>query len=146
MLTLANMSKELAEKYAGPCRYLAKKEYIVRKCVELYEASENIRAKFCPTPYLSCFVRGCAEKGLDITQGGAELNFTTIEGVTFATTVDSILAIKYLVFDKKECTMLELISVLKNNWVNYDVLQAMAKYKAPNMEEIMMRQMKWQKK
>ena len=54
---------------------------------------------FFPTPYLSCLVRGCAEKGLDVTQGGAELSFTTLEAVTYATTVDSLLAIKYLVFD-----------------------------------------------
>jgi hypothetical protein len=46
-------------------------------------------------------VKGCAEKGLDITQGGAEISFTTLEAVTYATTVDSLLAIKYLIFDKK---------------------------------------------
>jgi hypothetical protein len=36
-------------------------------------------------------------KRADVTRGGAELNFTTLEAVTFATTVDSLLAIKYLV-------------------------------------------------
>lgn len=111
--------------------YVKQTQYIVKRCVETYEESERIRTKFCPTTYLSCLIRGCAEKGLDITRGGAELNFTTIEGVTFATTVDSLLAIKYLVFDKKECTIQELISALKNNWIGYEVLQAKAKHKAP---------------
>ena len=46
----------------------------------------------------------------DITKGGAELRDTTLEGVTFGTTVDSLLAIHYLVFDKKECTMEEIIT------------------------------------
>mmetsp|Transcript_22085 Transcript_22085/g.10476 ORF Transcript_22085/g.10476 Transcript_22085/m.10476 type:complete len:448 (-) Transcript_22085:1323-2666(-) len=105
--------------------------YIIKKCANLYEKSESIRALYCPTPYLSCLVKGCAEKGLDITQGGAEINFTTIEAVTYATTVDSLLAIKYLVFDKEECTMEELIEVLKANWVGFEVLQAKAKNKAP---------------
>ncbi len=82
--------------------YVEQTRYLVRRCVDLYEKSEAIRAEFCPTPYLSCLVRGCAEQGLDITQGGAELSFTTIEAVTFATTVDSLLAIKYLVFDREE--------------------------------------------
>jgi len=99
--------------------------------VELYERSEEIRAKFLPTPYLSCLVKGCAEKGLDVTQGGAELNFTTIEAVTYATTVDSLLAIKYLVFDKKVCTMAELIQALKDNWAGHEVLQAQALNKTP---------------
>jgi len=104
---------------------------IVKKCVDTYELSESIRARFHPTPYLSCLVKGCAEKGLDITRGGAEINFTTVEGVTFATTVDSLLAIKYLVFERKECTMSELIKALKDNWEGHDKLRALARFKAP---------------
>jgi pyruvate-formate lyase len=105
--------------------------YIVEKCVNTYEASESIRAEFCPTPYLSCLVKGCAEKAIDITQGGAELSFTTLEGVTFATTVDSLLAIKYLVYDRKECTIEKLVDALKDNWEGHDILQAKAKFRAP---------------
>ncbi|NIV35736.1 MAG: hypothetical protein GWN58_41670, partial [Anaerolineae bacterium] len=67
----------------------------------LFEQTEEVVARFSPTPYLSCLVRGCAEKGLDITEGGAELFYGTIEAVTYATTVDSLLAVKHLVFDKK---------------------------------------------
>ena len=111
--------------------YVDQTRYLVRTCIDLYEKSEAIRAAFCPTPYLSCLVRGCAEKGLDITQGGAELNFTTIEGVTFGTTVDSLLAIKYLVFDEKKVPMGELISALEANWEGHGTLQAWAKYRAP---------------
>jgi formate C-acetyltransferase len=84
-----------------------------------------------PTPYLSCMVKGCAEKGGDITQGGAEISFTTLEAVTYATTVDSLLATKYLVFDKKICSMKELLAALKANWKGYEILQAKAKNRAP---------------
>ncbi|MBW2181216.1 MAG: hypothetical protein JRG81_12755, partial [Deltaproteobacteria bacterium] len=111
--------------------YERQTEYIIKTCVDIYEMSESARAIFFPTPYLSCLVKGCAEKGLDVTQGGAEINYTTLEAVTFATTVDSLLAIKYLVFDKKACTMTELIQALKDNWEGHEVLQAMAKNKAP---------------
>jgi len=111
--------------------YARQTEYIVKKCVELYEISEALRAKLKPTPYLSCLVKGCAESGKDVTQGGSELKFTTIEGVTFGTTVDSLLAIKYLVFDKKECTMAQLIQALRDNWNGHELLQAKAKNRAP---------------
>jgi formate C-acetyltransferase len=111
--------------------YVKQTEYIIKKSVEVYEASESLRAKFFPTPYLSCLVRGCAEKGLDITRGGAEINLTTLETVTYATTVDSLLAIKYLIFDEKKCTMEDLIKALKDNWKGHEVLQAIAKNKAP---------------
>ena len=111
--------------------YVEQTRYIVKKCVDYYEESESIRADFSPTPYLSCLVKGCAEKGLDITQGGPEINFTTVNGVSFSTTVDSLLAIKYLVFDQKQCAMAELIQALKDNWKGYEVLQAKAKNRAP---------------
>lgn len=105
--------------------------FIVKKMVDNYELSESIRAKYHPTPYLSVLVNGCREKCLDVTRGGAELNFVTIEGVTFATTVDSLLAVKYLVYDKKDCTLAELIKVLESNWEGFDILRAKALFKAP---------------
>ena len=105
--------------------------YIIQKCMDVYEKSESVRAKYLQTPYLSCLVKGCAEKGLDVTQGGAQISLTTLEAVTYATTVDSLLAIKYLVFDEKKCTMAQLIAALKDNWEGHDVLQALAKNRAP---------------
>jgi pyruvate-formate lyase len=111
--------------------YIAQTRFIIQKSVEVYEKSEAVRAKFFLTPFLSCLVRGCAEKGLDINQGGAELNFVTIEGVTFATTVDSLLAIQYLVYEQHICTLSMLVEALKHNWVGYEVLQAKALNKAP---------------
>lgn len=111
--------------------YVEQTRYILRRCVDLYEMTESLRAELAPTPYLSCLVRGCAEKGLDITRGGAELSFTTVEAVTFATTVDSLLAIKYLVFDARKCTMAELIAALRDNWKGHESLQAWARFRAP---------------
>lgn len=111
--------------------YRKQTEYIIKKCVGLYEMSEAARAKFFRTPYLSCLVGGCAEKGIDITQGGAEIGFTTMEAVTFATTVDSLLAVKYLVFDEKRCTMAELVRALRDNWEGHEVLRTLAKNRAP---------------
>ncbi len=111
--------------------YKRQTEYIITKIVAVYERSESLRAEYFPTPYLSCLVRGCAEKGLDINQGGAQINLTTLETVTYATTVDSLLAIKHLVYEQKKCTMAQLIKALKDNWQGHEVLQAMAKNKAP---------------
>jgi hypothetical protein len=111
--------------------YVDQTRHLVRRCVDLYERTEAIRAEFCPTPYLSCLVRGCADKALDITRGGPELNFVTIEAVTFATTVDSLLAIKYLVFDASKATMAELVRALEDNWDGHETLQAWARFRAP---------------
>ena len=111
--------------------YEKQTRYIVKKIVDLYEMTESMRAKFAPTPYLSTLIKGCAQKRKDITQGGAEINFTTVEAVTFATTVDSLLAIKYLVYDNEICTLEQLVTALKDNWEGHEYLQAVAKNKAP---------------
>jgi pyruvate-formate lyase len=111
--------------------YVAQTRFIIDEIVELFGQTEDVLACFSPTPYVSCLVRGCAEKGLDITQGGPELFYATIEAVTYATTVDSLLAVKYLVYDQNLCTMQELIDALRENWQGHQILQAQAQNKAP---------------
>ncbi len=111
--------------------YEIQTRFIINKCVDIYELSESVRDQFFWTPYLSCLVKGCAESGKDITQGAAEISLTTLEAVTYATTVDSLLAVKYLVFDKQVCTMAELRKALEDNWVGHEKLQAIVKNKAP---------------
>jgi len=111
--------------------YAEQTRFIVERSVALYEQTESLRARYAPTPYLSCLVGGCAEKGLDITQGGAELGFVTIEGVTFATTVDSLLAIKHIVFDAGKATMADLVQALRDNWEGHPSLQAWARFRVP---------------
>ncbi|MDD5494783.1 MAG: pyruvate formate lyase family protein, partial [Dehalococcoidia bacterium] len=134
-------SKRRSAKTGNPARfktwaefwdaYVGQTQAIINRTTDLYDWTDRTRAKFFRTPYLSCLVKGCAAKARDINEGGAELNFVTLEAVTFANTVDSLLAVKYLVFDKKECTMDELIQALKDNWVGHEILQAKAINKAP---------------
>ncbi len=93
--------------------------------------ADEIRARFQPTPYLSLMVGGCAEKGLDVTEGGARHNFITVEGVALATTIDSLLAVKKLVFDDKKISMNDLLRALADNFVGHEKIQAMLQNKAP---------------
>ncbi|MDR2186270.1 MAG: hypothetical protein LBO80_11495 [Treponema sp.] len=120
--------KNFEEFYAA---FTEQVRFIIKKITDLYNEGNAVRAEFLPTPYLSCLVKGCAEQGKDITQGGAEIKFVTVEGVTFATTIDSLLAVKYLVYDTRTCTMDELIRALACNWEGCEVLRAKAKNKAP---------------
>jgi formate C-acetyltransferase len=119
--------KNFDEFYAA---FTEQTRFIIKKIACLYNEGDKVRSEFLPTPYLSCLVKGCAEKGRDVTQGGAEIRFVTVEGVTFATTIDSLLAIKYLVYDTKTCTMDELIKALQDNWEGCEILQAKARNKA----------------
>ena len=106
-------------------------EFIIQYIIYIYNLTEIIRAEFLPTPYLSTIFRGCIEKGLDIQNGGPELCFVTVEGLGFATTVDSLLAIKKLVYDDKKYTISEIKEALMNDFESYEVLQTTLKNKAP---------------
>lgn len=103
--------------------------------IDLLIANANradfIRSTYEPTPYLSNLVEGCLAKRQDITAGGALYNYITVEGVAFATTVDSVLAIKKLVYEDGKITMAELIEALKNNFAGYEKLRQVLLHKAP---------------
>jgi len=54
-----------------------------------------------------------------------------VEGVAFASAVDSLAAVKALVFDEKRVTMAELIKAVKKNFEGYDSLRQMLLSRAP---------------
>jgi len=105
--------------------------FIIKHTVEINNLCEELRGAFIRTPYLSSMVRGCIEQGLDITNGGPELRFVTIEGVGFATTVDSLLSIKKLVYEDKKYTIAQIKDAIMNDFKGSEVMQTLLKNKAP---------------
>lgn len=93
--------------------------------------ADEIRSRFENTPYLSALIDGCAEKGKDVSAGGPEYNFITVEGVALATAVDSLAAIKALVFDEKRVSMAELRQAIRKNFQGYDILRQNLLSRAP---------------
>ncbi|NHJ04243.1 MAG: hypothetical protein EAX90_05435 [Candidatus Heimdallarchaeota archaeon] len=100
-------------------------EFIIKYTVDVYNQTELTRAKYMPTPYVSILVDDCIDKGIDIRAGPPKYGFMTIEGVGFATTIDSLLAIKYFVFDKQEYTIEEIKEALMNNFQGKKQFQIM---------------------
>jgi formate C-acetyltransferase len=108
-------------------------EFLIKYTVDIYNLTESLRADYFPTPYLSTLIRGCIEKGLDIRCGGPELRFITVEGVGFATTVDSLLAIKKFVYEDKKYTLSQIKNALINDFEGeeYAVIQTILKNRGP---------------
>ncbi|MHA1230694.1 MAG: pyruvate formate lyase family protein, partial [Candidatus Helarchaeota archaeon] len=93
--------------------------------------ADEIRSKYEPTPYLSLLIDGCVEKGKDITAGGAKYNYITVEGIALATAIDSLIAIKKLVYDERKITMQQLIEAIKNNFEGYEKIRQILINRAP---------------
>lgn len=77
---------------------------------------ERLWAKYLPAPFLSVLVDDCVKKGKDYNDGGARYNTSYIQGVGMGSITDSLTAIKYNVFDKKNFTLTEMLTALKNNF------------------------------
>lgn len=93
--------------------------------------ADAARAGFEPTPYLSVLVDGCAESGRDITAGGARYNYITVEGIALATAVDSLAAVKRLVYEERRLTMDDLLAALRANFEGHEELRQTLAHKAP---------------
>ncbi len=106
-------------------------EFIIQHTVEINNLCEELRGEFIRTPYLSSMVRGCIEQGLDVTNGGPELRFVTIEGVGFATTVDSLISIKKLVYVDKKYTISQIKDAIMNDFKGNEIMQTYMMNKTP---------------
>ena len=104
---------------------------LLEQLIECNNQADALRAGFEPTPYLSVLVDGCAESGRDVTAGGARHNYITVEGVALATAVDSLVAVKHLVYDERRLTMDELLAAIRANFEGHEELRQTLANRAP---------------
>lgn len=89
--------------------------------------------KLCPTPLLSAFIKGSWDKGCDVTRGGAKYNSSGVTLIGMVNVVDSLSAIKKLVYEKKLISPAELEDALLKNYKTKkgQVIRALLLNKAP---------------
>lgn len=105
--------------------------HLVDRMIEANNQADAIRARFAPTPFLSLLVDGCARNGKDITEGGAEHNYITVEGIALATAVDSLAAVRSLVFEDKRVPMAQLLRAIESDFEGFEKLRRTLMQKAP---------------
>ena len=92
---------------------------------------ERLYAEHLPVPFLSLLIDDCISKRKDYNDGGARYNTSYIQGVGLGTVTDSLAAISYQVFDKKQVTMRELLKALKADFNGYETLRQILLNKTP---------------
>lgn len=97
------------------CEHL---RWLVFDCFEGVLGNYGDVVEFCPAPLLSSLIDGCVENGRDLYDGGARFHIFAPMFVGLATTIDSLVAIKKLVFDEETAvaTLPELLTALQNDW------------------------------
>ena len=76
-----------------------------------------------PALVLTLGVGSAIEKGVDAFSTGMRYNHTEIGEVAFATAVDSLIAVKELVYERKEMSLSELGTILAENWCGHEELR-----------------------
>jgi formate C-acetyltransferase len=100
-------------------------EHALYQMLRAKDAYDEVVSQHEPEPLNSAFIRDCLQRGLDATGGGARYLLTGAYGVGLGTTIDSLAAIKILIYDEKRVTMDELLAALNADFQGYERLQSL---------------------
>ena len=92
---------------------------------------ERLYAEYMPAPFLSILIDDCIDRGRDYHAGGARYNSTYIQGVGLGTITDSLTALKYHAFDKKDIPIGELLDALSSDFSGAEPLRQLLVNKTP---------------
>lgn len=106
-------------------------EYFVRLMVQGCNIVDGIHAEIYPSPFLSLIIDDCLERGTDVTAGGARYNFSGVQGVQIANVADSLAAVRQAIFDERWLAPDELLTALKTNFKDHEILRQRLIHRAP---------------
>ncbi len=106
-------------------------DFFFERMILCCEVVEKAHAELLPSPFLSCVIDDCMERGVDVTAGGAHYNLSGIQAIQCANVADSLAALKTLVYDEKIVDRRELHKALADNFENAELLRLRLLNKAP---------------
>lgn len=98
-------------------------EHLIERSIKCSNVYEKYMGYVNPSSLFSATVTHSLERGLDGCQNGMKFNNSSILNCGFATMVDSMMAVKEFVYDKKMISLKELKDALDADWVGYEALR-----------------------
>lgn len=80
-------------------------------------------AKHWPAPFLSTLTEGCLESGKDAADCGALYSMNTVNATGMANAVDSLLAVKQQVYDRKTMPLKAYLEMVADNFAGQETLR-----------------------
>ena len=107
--------------------YCAQQENLLKHVFRSQYIADKLRSRYVATPLSSALHDLCMQSCRDLhsgeVPGGVRLGFYDIIG--FATVIDSLAAIKKLVYEEKAVTMAELLEALEKNFAGKERIRQM---------------------
>ncbi len=97
--------------------------YIWKRMRTIIERWELYLDVISPSNMYSATMTDSLKAGVDGYARGMKYNTSVYQVFGFATLIDSLIAVKKFVFDKKELTSVEFLNAIKANWQGYEDLQ-----------------------
>jgi len=98
-------------------------EWIFNTLVRTVNLGRFKDPEFFGRPFLSAISERSVESGLDVVSPVGDRGNSWITAFTFVENIDSLAAVKKLVFDDKKYTMDQLITALEANWEGYEEMR-----------------------
>ena len=109
--------------------YLKQQKNFIRHAFRQQYLINRLRAGHFASPLGSALSKLCRESFTDLHQehipGGIDLGY--FEFIGYGTVIDSLAAIRKLVYEDKRFTMSELLEALRNNFEGYDIIRHLLK-------------------
>ncbi|HJP31555.1 MAG TPA: pyruvate formate lyase family protein [Candidatus Latescibacteria bacterium] len=86
-------------------------------------AEQQVKARLRPQPMRSLLVDDCIAAGREFNAGGARYNWSVINVAGLATVVDSLAAVREVVFEKQEIGGAQLLEALRDNFDGQEPLR-----------------------
>ncbi|MBR1796523.1 MAG: glycyl radical protein [Clostridiales bacterium] len=107
--------------------YLKQQKYFIRHAFRQQYQINHLRASHFASPLGSLLHKLCVENYKDLHSehipGGIDLGY--FEFIGYGTVIDSLAAIKKLVYEEKRITLQELTDALRNDFEGYDVIRSL---------------------
>ena len=94
-------------------------------------AIERHYEKIFPDPILSAQYDESVRRGVDVFEGGAKYNNSSLYFYSIASLVDSLLVLKRFVYDEKRLSLSKFTEILKNDWAGAESLRRDALLSSP---------------
>jgi formate C-acetyltransferase len=104
--------------------FLAQLDAMIGRTVQNVVDNVNDRYTIAPTPLLSALIDGAIEQRRDMTAGGARFRTYGMLAESAAHTIDSLAAIKHVIFDERQGTMADLCAALDADFEGFGPLRA----------------------
>jgi pyruvate-formate lyase len=95
----------------------------IRDAAQRLDAIWRRREEVGGFPLASCVISDCLERGADYDRGGARYNWVENSFVGLANLVDSLTAVRHLVYDSGELTLPEFHAILQADWEGHEPLR-----------------------